>query len=491
MNDAPNDDNESIPDGAGGGEAQPETGHQPPSGPRLLSRMLTTEGAVSRGQYLRVGFALMALKFAVEAALGYTLNGAWPSPTVYFMPVLQLRNALLGPDPTPAMVLGLVAWTLPFAWIGAAMSVRRARDAGLPAWVGLGFLLPFLNYLFIAMLAAMPARARSHATGTADGEPSAPHRADHDHGIAAALKGVFAGAALSLLFVGIAASGFGSYGGTVFLGAPFLMGAIAGFIYCRQAPRSESSVLAVGVVTQLLAGLLLLLFAAEGVICLAMAMPLACAAGAMGALIGKAIAGTPTQSWQRALGVPLLVLPLAVVGQPPAAALRMVETRVVVNAPPARVWDIVVAFPEIPADADNTWLFRAGVAMPLRARIDGQGVGAVRHCEFTTGAFVEPITVWNPPTHLAFDVSEQPAPMTEMSFWRHVHAPHLVDQTLHSERDEFRLKALAGGRTELIGRTWYRINMGPEAYWGVWVDTIVHQVHQRVLRHIARVAATR
>jgi hypothetical protein len=43
------------------------------------------------------------------------------------------------------------------------------------------------------------------------------------------------------------------------------------------------------------------------------------------------------------------------------------------------------------------WLYAAGVAYPLRARIHGEGVGAVRHCEFTTGAFVEPITAWEPP----------------------------------------------------------------------------------------------
>jgi hypothetical protein len=42
------------------------------------------------------------------------------------------------------------------------------------------------------------------------------------------------------------------------------------------------------------------------------------------------------------------------------------------------------------------WIYGLGVAYPLRARIEGEGVGAVRHCEFTTGAFVEPITAWEP-----------------------------------------------------------------------------------------------
>jgi hypothetical protein len=52
--------------------------------------------------------------------------------------------------------------------------------------------------------------------------------------------------------------------------------------------------------------------------------------------------------------------------------------------------------------------------------------GAVRHCNFTTGSFVEPITVWDEPRLLKFEVVEQPAPMKELSFWD-IDAPHLHD----------------------------------------------------------------
>ena len=52
----------------------------------------------------------------------------------------------------------LVLWTLPFVWIGVSMSVRRAARAGLSPWLGLGFLLPFLNYLFMIGLAILPDR---------------------------------------------------------------------------------------------------------------------------------------------------------------------------------------------------------------------------------------------------------------------------------------------------------------------------------------------
>ncbi len=464
-----------------------------PARPRVAS--LLTRTPVDRKTYLAVGLSLMLLKVLAEGALGYAMTGVWPSPWVYFAPVLSLRNSLLGAD-APGWQMGLlIAWTLPFAWVGVSYSVRRAQDAGVSPWVGLGFLLPFLNYLFLLVLTLLPTQGKDGAAATA------PDLADLEvlegakpltrGGMWAALVGVFAGAALSLVFVGLSATVLGKYGGGVFLGTPFLMGALAGFLYTRDEPRSTARVLGVGVATQLIGALLLLLSAVEGLICLAMALPIACVAGALGALLGAQLTRVGDAAWRRALGVPFLALPLLTVVEPPPETPRVVETRVVVDAPPETVWDLVIAFPEIPADTESTLLFRAGVAMPLRARIDGRGVGAVRHCEFTTGAFVEPVTVWDPPHHLAFDVTAQPEPMAELSPWKHVHAPHLVNNTLRSERGEFRLKALPGGKTELVGRTWYRVNMAPEPYWAAWVDVVVHQVHLRVLRHIGREAAAR
>jgi hypothetical protein len=37
------------------------------------------------------------------------------------------------------MLIALRSVTLPFFWIGVSMSVRRAADAGLPPFLGLGF----------------------------------------------------------------------------------------------------------------------------------------------------------------------------------------------------------------------------------------------------------------------------------------------------------------------------------------------------------------
>jgi hypothetical protein len=111
----------------------------------------------------------------------------------------------------------------------------------------------------------------------------------------------------------------------------------------------------------------------------------------------------------------------------------------------------------------------------------------VRYCVFPRGAFVEPITRWDPGATLAFDVTASPPPMTEWSPYRNVHPPHL-DGFLRARRGEFRLVALDGGRTRLEGRTWYEIEMGPEAYWQLWSDSMIHRIHMRVLEQIKREA---
>ena len=85
-----------------------------------------------------------------------------------------------------------------------------------------------------------------------------------------------------------------------------------------------------------------------------------------------------------------------------ARPLREVRTAVEIDAPAESVWSNVIGIAELPPPAE--WVFRLGIAYPVRARIHGAGVGAVRTCEFSTGPFVEPITAWDPPRRLAFDV---------------------------------------------------------------------------------------
>jgi len=165
--------------------------------------------------------------------------------------------------------------------------------------------------------------------------------------------------------------------------------------------------------------------------------------------------------------------------------VQEVLTVVDIDAPPQTVWRNVITVPDLPPPSQR--LFRIGVAAPLRARLDGAGVGAIRYCDFTTGSFVEPITGWEENRLLRFDITAQAPPMREWSPYRDVNPPHL-DGYFRATRGEFRLLPLARGRTRLEGRTWYEVEMSPQPYWKLYSDWIVRTIHLRVLEHIKRLA---
>ncbi|MEB0248939.1 hypothetical protein QN344_02270, partial [Mucilaginibacter sp. 5B2] len=101
---------------------------------------------------------------------------------------------------------------------------------------------------------------------------------------------------------------------------------------------------------------------------------------------------------------------------------------------------------------------------------------------FSTGSFVEPITVWQQPHLLKFDVVEQPETMKEISLYD-LHPNHLHGYFV-SKNGQFNITKLKDGSTLLEGTTWYSNRIKPVIYWNIWCDFIIHKIHERVLAHI-------
>jgi uncharacterized membrane protein YhaH (DUF805 family) len=436
--------------------------------PDLLRLWFGVSLPVDRRRYLLSGIVLMITKFAGDDALVRLLTGHSWSPLQYFSPSLDRYGYSPGSgQDVGTLSLAMAVWALPFLWIGASMTLRRLLDARLSPWFVLLFFVPWLNWVLMVVLCVVPSRRREKLP--AEARAAAPR-------LTAAMLGVGGGIAVGAVSLGLHVLLLKSYNAFVFLGTPFVMGAVAGYVYNRRGQREKTATL--GALTVVVAALAMLLFALEGVVCIAMALPLALPLGALGAVVGRLIAAEHRESSPAALALVLALSPLATLEKPP---LREVLSSIEIDAPPAQVWPHVVAFADL--DEPPRWFFRLGIAYPQRARLSGSGVGAVRRCEFSTGAFVEPITAWEEPSRLAFDVQSQPPPLHEWSPYRKVHAQHLLD-TLRSRRGEFRLIALPGGRTRLEGRTFYELSMAPQAYWSVFSDQLIHQIHDRVLRHI-------
>lgn len=475
-----------------------------PSSSNLLGLWFGVSQPVRPLAYALSGFGLMLVKYAVEAAAIWWYTASFFAPWDFLNPLLSARTAILRPAPE-WLPWALFVWTLPFLWIAISMSVRRAADAGGSAWEGLLVLVPLFNLIVMLGLCFLPSRpgdrwsrrpqtaGDARQTNTAQPANTAQSESNEPH-VPSAVLGLGASLLIGAVMMLVSVYLFESYGASLFLGTPLLMGAAAAYIHNRPYPRSYGASLGLGMLSIAVGFAALLLFAAEGLICIMMAAPLLAPVGAAGGIIGKAIADATRRGGHDLLAA-VLVLPVLAGGEsllgrvlPRHGREYEVMSALQIDAPPSAVWQHVIDFPELPEPTE--WYFRWGIACPLRAAIDGRGVGATRYCEFTTGTFVEPITAWEAPHRLAFDVTEQPPPMFELSPYRHVHPPHL-DGYLRSNRGEFRLVALPGGRTRLEGRTWYEVEMFPQWYWTAWSDWLIHRIHERVLRHIKTLAEQR
>lgn len=442
---------------------------------------------VSRRAYLVSGVLLMAVKVAFDNALSLAAAGElWPA-AAYLRPSILARGDALAPMPGWAIVT-MAVMALPFLWIGVTMTVRRAADAGASPWWGLLFLVPVVNYLVIALFAALPSAKRDGrwvpvALSPYRNAPEAPPASAASPvppGLRAALLAVLVSAGIGVSMVGVSVYSMALYGAALFFGTPFVMGLVGALLYNRRYQRSPGATVGVACGSVLITGLTCLAFAIEGLLCIVMAAPIALVLACLGALLGYAFSAQPRSS--AAYGI-ILALP-ALAGAEAGVAeprLREVTTSIEIDAPPAVVWNNVVGFSELPPPPE--WYFQFGIAYPTRARIEGSGVGAVRRCEFSTGPFVEPITAWEPPRRLAFDVVSQPPSMTELSPYRKIHAPHL-EGYMSSRRGEFRLIPLESGGTRLEGSTWYTLSIFPEEYWVIWGEALLHRIHGRVLAHV-------
>lgn len=277
--------------------------------------------------------------------------------------------------------------------------------------------------------------------------------------------------------------GIGEYGIALFILTPFFIGFCSTFFYGYKNKITKSQAIWIGFKTLAICTLALIIFAIEGLICITMAAPIGILLTWIGSSIGFILFQKSPSSSPSVLLILTFIIPLtSFVENEIKPELTSVTTSIIINAEPMEVWKNVIEFPQL--NEPTEFIFKTGIAYPINAKINGRGVGSVRHCNFTTGSFVEPVTVWNVGKLLKFDVLEQPAPMKELSFWN-IDAPHLHDYFV-SKRGQFKLTKLENGKTLLEGTTWYYHNIKPAIYWRQWSDLIIHKIHDRVLVHIKK-----
>jgi hypothetical protein len=289
---------------------------------------------------------------------------------------------------------------------------------------------------------------------------------------------------IGVLFLGVLfASGVGLlhagvYAWTIFVVHPLLLGGLTCWV---TRPKSARTAGCYGSIAALVASGLLFLIGTEGLICVLMSWPLVLPLGCFGGWFAYRVMSSKRAS--RGAMVMVLMIPPATVAydthaQPPIYA---VKTSIEVAASPGEVWRSLIHLSQLPNP--HEWYFRAGLAYPISARIEGTGAGATRYCDFSTGPVVESIEVWDAPRVLRFRVTQNPAPMREWSPYGEI-APKHLHGYLISREGEFRLTPLSGNRTLLEGTSWYQHGLWPANYWRLLSDAIVHRIHLRVFRQI-------
>jgi hypothetical protein len=472
-------------------------------------------------RYIAWGIVLFLLKYAADYLVAHGLYHQDWSLLNYLAPT-RLVGLFGWPQQGGEFLMAMLIVALPFMIAGLIVTLGRLRDAALPLVLIVLFFAPFINLLFFLTLCFIPSRRQPPVTAAAPestpADPIAapirptvppesprplnyapqserpflgplarffPARSEPAAVVAALLPIPFAYALclFSIYFLG-------DYGWGIFVGLPFILGVVSSILFGMRAPRTAGQCATVGICCVLAASAVLLIFAVEGIICIIMAAPLWIPLTLLGSGVGYIIQKRPLPPANALpmcasllLALPVLMSLDKATRRPPP--LRAVTTSVIIQAPPAVVWRNVIQFPPLPAPTE--WLFHTGIAYPTSATIAGVGPGAVRHCVFTTGSFIEPITVWNENRLLRFSVRYNPPVMNEWNFGRRIHPPHLVG-FFESQQGQFQLQDLGNGRTRLNGTTWYTHNLWPNAYWCLWTDWIVHRIHVRVLDHVQRLS---
>src|SRR6266436_6322093 len=441
-----------------------------------------------RGQIRRLPYALWSIGIffsqhlmTLIALRAYSepLTFDWPPVhwSFYITPLRSLATPYLVSNLVLILALG---YLLIVGWALAALSFRRAANANISEWIAAGAIAPVVQVPVILILCLAPPRTSE------GGLPGVDARDEPSTGLSAVAQGSLAGLGLTLASVAVGALVFRAYGYGMFVISPFVIGAVTAYLGNRRHDIGLAKTFGLVTGATALGGVALLAFALEGIVCVILAAPLGFGVALIGGLLGRAIALYTRRPPRQTLPA-LALLPLVFAIENVMSATTSFDTAetAVVNAPPEWVWKAIVNMDTI--DEPPALPFRLGIAYPLRGEVAGEGVGAIRRGEFSTGTAIERVTEWGPHRKLAFVVVSDVPGMRELSPYGHVHAPHVAGFFVTTETS-FELLPLPDGRTEILERTSHKLKLDPIFYWLPMARFAVHANNTRVLAHIGRQA---
>jgi len=376
----------------------------------------------------------------------------------------------------------------PFVLLVVILTIKRLRDVDTTEWYALLLFVPAVDILLFVLLCLQPSSDLDQPVANVN--PSFVSAILPHSSWGSAALGAITGALVAVAVTCFAVSLIGGYGNTLFLGLPFFMGYIAAWVYGYQEPRSAVDCAVVAMSSIFLTGLVLVGIAFEGIICVAMATPIAIPLALLGGYFAHLNQRAhPVQLQPTAMLSLFLALPILAASefsQPATAPVEVVHSSIEIAASPQLVWRRLLNFPAI--QEEPHWLLRAGMAYPVEVHTLGSGLTAQRQTIFSTGVSQEPIVAWEEGKHLGFRVSSEPPLMKESSPYGTIRVRHIEDRDFRPGLVNFDLTQLPDGHTRLDCSSSYTNRMWPSRYWSLWTNAIVRQIQFRVFRQIQRLA---
>ena len=357
-------------------------------------------------------------------------------PDLWFAFVPLRALVVQGDLPSP-LLLAAFGYLLIVAWVLAALAYQRAADAGISEWIAAAAFAPFIQVPVIAYLSSLPSTDTPAAVPRDDAPGSRLHLAGLAYGVLACVGVTIAAVALSTML-------FSVYGVGLFVIAPFVIGAITAYLMNLRSDLGVRNTNILLAAATGMAAIALVAVALEGIVCIILIAPLAFGLAVLGGMLGRAIANS-TQRPPHQMLTGFAVLPLMFALEavlPPETSFETRET-ITVSAPPATVWASLLRMDTIEEPAALP--FRLGVAHPIRGEVLGEGVGALRRGEFSTGIAIERVTEWVPNRTLAF-VVEQDVPSMRRTQSLPSCARAAFDRLFPDRADPFRSRAAARRR---------------------------------------------
>jgi len=94
-----------------------------------IGNLFGFKATVNQRHYVYFGVGLMLIKYCVEAIVIAILSGHLYTPLDFVNPLVSSRERFTAHSPL-WLGMGWVLWTLPFLWIAISMSIRRAAYVG-------------------------------------------------------------------------------------------------------------------------------------------------------------------------------------------------------------------------------------------------------------------------------------------------------------------------------------------------------------------------